>query len=348
MIFTEGRTLAKGDFPMSENAFVIKDFGGGSAESKKNFQSGTEVMRRLLDSSSDFITLIDKEGTIIEMNEHAARRLGASPGELMGVKIYDLFSPKVAKRRRLVDASVVESGKPLRVEGMRDGLWFDAFIFPIFGEEGTVESLSVFARDITERKHMERQLKEDNVLLKKRCEKYADELGSVSEALKKERQMREKLEKRLKDYEKELSLKTDNLRESFTAIEVLIQKRSQDRQKIEENVVVTVKELVYPFIEKLKEGRLNEEQRTYVSIIESSIKKIVTPFARRMSNPSLAITPTEMKVATLIKQGKTTKEIAELSNLSIKTIETHRKNIRKKLGIKNKKTNLHFHLMALE
>ncbi len=333
---------------MSEDVFVMRAFGGERAESKERFQSGAEAIRRLLDSSSDFITLIDKDGTIIEMNEAAARRLGASPGELTGLKIYDLFSPKVAKRRRLVDASVVESGKPLRIEGMRDGLWFDAFISPIFCEDGTVESLSVFARDITDRKHLEWQLKEDNEILTKRHEKYADELASRIAALKKAYQMQEKLAKRLQDYEKQLSHKTDNLREAFTTIEVLIQKRSQDKQKIEENIVMTVKELVFPFIEKLKEGRLNEKQMAYVSIIESNIKRIVAPFARRMTTPSLAITPTEMKVAALIKQGKTTKEIAGLINLSIKTIETHRKNIRKKIGIKNKKANLRSYLMALE
>ena len=63
----------KGDLPMSEDVFVMRAFGGERAESKERFQSGAEAIRRLLDSSSDFITLIDKDGTIIEMNEAAAR-----------------------------------------------------------------------------------------------------------------------------------------------------------------------------------------------------------------------------------------------------------------------------------
>jgi DNA-binding CsgD family transcriptional regulator len=48
----------------------------------------------------------------------------------------------------------------------------------------------------------------------------------------------------------------------------------------------------------------------------------------------------EIQVTNLVRQGKTTKKIAELLNLATSTIDTHRNKIRKKLGIKNKKINL--------
>ena len=60
------------------------------------------------------------------------------------------------------------------------------------------------------------------------------------------------------------------------------------------------------------------------------------------------LTHTEVKVAEMIKEGRTNKEIADIMGLSKRTIDTHRENIRKKLGIINKKANLKTHLLSLQ
>jgi DNA-binding CsgD family transcriptional regulator len=74
----------------------------------------------------------------------------------------------------------------------------------------------------------------------------------------------------------------------------------------------------------------------------------MSPFAQSLTSVYPGPTPTEIQVANLIKQGKTTKDIVELSNLSPRTIEFHRDNIRTKLRIKNKKINLRSYLLSLE
>jgi DNA-binding CsgD family transcriptional regulator len=61
----------------------------------------------------------------------------------------------------------------------------------------------------------------------------------------------------------------------------------------------------------------------------------------------LDLNPAEIEVANLARRGKTTKEIAELLNLSGRTIDTYSDNIRSKLGIKNKEANLRAHLLCL-
>ena len=62
----------------------------------------------------------------------------------------------------------------------------------------------------------------------------------------------------------------------------------------------------------------------------------------------LKFTPSEIQVSNLIKQGQTTKEIADYLNLSPRTVDFHRNKIRKKLGLNNEKANLRTHLLTIQ
>jgi DNA-binding CsgD family transcriptional regulator len=93
---------------------------------------------------------------------------------------------------------------------------------------------------------------------------------------------------------------------------------------------------------------LDERQQAYASILETNLNDIVSPFCQSLSSKYLSLTPAEIQVANLVKQGRTAKEIAELLNLSASTVEFHKANIRKKIGIKNTKANLRSHLLSLQ
>jgi PAS domain S-box-containing protein len=157
----------------------------------------------------------------------------------------------------------------------------------------------------------------------------------------------DELEQRVQERTAQLQIKTKNLEEVNTALNVLLKKREEDKTQLEEKVLLNVKELVLPFLEKLKNCGLNSTQKTYQEIITANINDIVSPFVRTVSTKFLNLTPAEIQIANLVKQGLTTKEMARLLNLSARTIESHRDNIRNKLGIKNKKANLRSHLLSL-
>ena len=156
----------------------------------------------------------------------------------------------------------------------------------------------------------------------------------------------DKLEQRVEERTRELRIKSENLEEMNTALKVLLKKREEDKDELEEQVIYNVKELVMPFLEKIKASRLDNRQKTLVEILESNLNDIVSPFAKALSTRYLNLTPAEMQIANMVKHGKTTKEIAEILFLSTRTIESHRDSIRQKLGIKNKKANLRTHLMS--
>lgn len=158
---------------------------------------------------------------------------------------------------------------------------------------------------------------------------------------------RKQSEEVLKGREKELKEKTRNLEEVNTALKVLLKRREKDKIEVEENVLLNVRELVEPYLEKLIHSGLLEHQQTLASILESNLQDIISPFIHRLSSKYLNLTPSEVQVASLIKQGKNTKQIAELLNLSTRTIKFHRENIRKKMGITNSRANLRTHLISL-
>jgi PAS domain S-box-containing protein len=158
---------------------------------------------------------------------------------------------------------------------------------------------------------------------------------------------RQLAEEALKAREKELQVKTINLEEANTALKVLLDKRDEDRIELEEKVSLNMKWLVLPYLEKMRKGGLNERQETYANILGSLLNDIISPFTHELSSQHVNLTPTEIQVANLVREGKTTKEVVELLNSSTKAIEFHRGNLRKKLGLKNKKINLRSYLLSL-
>lgn len=162
-----------------------------------------------------------------------------------------------------------------------------------------------------------------------------------------ERRVKERTLK-LAEINEALKIKTQNLEEMNTALKVLLKRRDEDRAELEEKILFNIKELIEPYLEKLKKSNLNERQMNYINILESNIEDLSSPFVREITARYLKLTPTEIKIANLVKQGKTTKDIAQLLNLSPRTIETHRNNVRKKIGISNKKKSLRTFLLSIQ
>lgn len=152
----------------------------------------------------------------------------------------------------------------------------------------------------------------------------------------------------LKRTEEELKTKSRKLEEANIALNVLLSHRDEERRALENRIVVNVKELIYPYFEKLRSTSLSDGQAALLDLVDSNLEDIISPFVQKMTMAHSALTPTEIQVANLIKDGKRSKEIARLLNVSMGTLEFHRNNIRKKLGIGGKKLSLHAHLLSLQ
>lgn len=157
-----------------------------------------------------------------------------------------------------------------------------------------------------------------------------------------------KLKNRVEELTRELELKTKSLEELNTAMKVLLKKRKEDKTEVEENVRTNVKELIAPYFEKIKETKLDDQQKAFLNILESNLNEIVSPFTRKLSLKYLSLTPKEITIVNMVKIGYPSKKIAKIMKRSPRTVDTHRKNIRSKIGLGDKKANLRSHLLAYE
>jgi DNA-binding CsgD family transcriptional regulator len=154
-------------------------------------------------------------------------------------------------------------------------------------------------------------------------------------------------EEALRESQEKLMEQKQSLEETNIAMKVLLKQREEDKLELEKKVLNNVKDLVLPYVDKLKNSRLKAKDRTLVEIIDTHLQDIISPLLQRFSNAKILLTPQEMQVASLVKDGKTSKEIADVLNVSETTVNFHRKNLRVKFGLTNKRTNLRSYLLSL-
>jgi PAS domain S-box-containing protein len=156
-----------------------------------------------------------------------------------------------------------------------------------------------------------------------------------------------KMEKALRESKAELEQRTRMLKEVNTTLKVLLERRADDKNVLVERVHLNAKELILPMLKRLRKTSLDPQQLSSLDVIESNLNNITSSFSHLLSSRHQELTTMEIRVADLIREGKNTREIAELMNLSPRTIESHRESLRKKMGIRDRRENLKFHLLSL-
>jgi PAS domain S-box-containing protein len=318
---------------VSINAKVVKD-GQGTVlyhegisqditqrKAAENALQESEARFRLfMDNSPTIAWIKDEQGRHVYLSRTCEARFRLRSGDWAGKTDAQLWPPEIADRYRKNDLAVMAAGRP--VEFVEESVnpdgspsWWLTSKFP-FRVSGKLYVAGI-GLDITEQKRAE------------------DELAVY----------RERLEDLVKERTRELEEKTHILEELNSATRVLLRQREEDRREIEERFVANMKNLILPYAEKLKSTGLDDRQMSYLAIMETHLDEILSPLVKTMQHHHL--TPTEAQVASLIKDGKPTKEIAAILGVATSSIDTHRKSIRKKLGLKNAKINLEAHLRSI-
>jgi PAS domain S-box-containing protein len=272
-----------------------------------------QTTRALLNSTIQSAMLLDDEGYIIEINDVLLKNIGKTYGEMIGTNVRAIVPDELKQLSSSIQKKTFQAKIPTLHEYEYNSQWYRIVSYPVLDDNGKVYRLSVFAEDITDRKKIEQQLLE-----------YQNHL----ENLVKER--------------------TSELEDMNTTLQVLLKQREKDKEALEQKIVYNLKELVFPALDKIKNSTQKDKRiMNLLDVIQQNLEEIVSPFSQKLSSRYFKFTPTELNIANLIKHGKTTKDISETLFMAYNTVEFHRANIRKKLGISNQKVNLRTHLQFI-
>lgn len=275
--------------------------------------------RTVLNSLTAHIAILDQSGTILETNqawENFARENGA-PTESIGVNY--LMVCDAATGDQAGDAHTAADGIRTVIHGEQDEFLYD---YPC---HGPTSKRWFYMRAV--------RMEADGPVRIVVSHEEITKLKLIEEALKINKL---KLEAQKKDLE-----------EANIALKVLLKQREKDKQHIERNVLSNLKQLVFPYLEKLKISPLRPKDKALVEIIDAHLNDIVSPMLQHVAGTRILLTPQEMHIAALVKDGKSSNEISQILNVAETTVHFHRKNLRKKLGLKNKAINLRTFLMRM-
>ncbi|MEN8188902.1 MAG: CBS domain-containing protein [Thermodesulfobacteriota bacterium] len=149
-----------------------------------------------------------------------------------------------------------------------------------------------------------------------------------------------------KETMEELELRRKEVEDANIALKVMLDEHTKTRENIEEKISIRLKEFVNPYLDILRATSLSSQQREAVNIISGHIESITQTFSHKARKMVLGLSPRETMIADLVYQGKTSKQISELLTIGLRTVETYRNNLRKKLGINNKKISLRTYLLT--
>ena len=152
---------------------------------------------------------------------------------------------------------------------------------------------------------------------------------------------------RLSESKADLSREKEKLEAANTALGVLLKQTQSHRQEMEDDVVDNLHRLIIPLLNRLSQMNLPGQAHALIDSLDKRISGLTRPFLRRLSALESVLTPQEIEVATLIREGLSSKEIAAQLHLGITTVNFHRRNLRKKLNLNNTPTNLQSFLMNL-
>ena len=270
-------------------------------QAEERIKESERFLADVINFLPDATFVIDGDGKVIAWNRAIEEMTGIPAPEMIGKGNYEHAIPFYGERRPIL---------------------IDLALKPDRRYEGTYVSTERGETVLIGEAYMP-ALKGGDVYLHGTASVLRDSAGNVIGAIESIRDIteRRRMEEALRRREEDLEVKSRNLEEMNTALRVLLKHREEDKSELEEKILSNVKKLVVPYVEKLRKSRLSDEQASYVEILDDHLQDILSPFLRNLGTRHLNLTPKEIQVASLIREGKTSKDIAEVLGVSARAVD---------------------------
>jgi DNA-binding CsgD family transcriptional regulator len=176
-------------------------------------------------------------------------------------------------------------------------------------------------------------LKEERALL----DAVAEQIGTIATRISADLELQET--------NRQLTLERQALQESNTAMRVVLARIEQEKEEIHQDIKTNVEKILMPILQALG-SQLPPTQKKYTEMLQANLEEITSPFISHLSSSYHSLTPTEIAICNMIRNGLRTKEIAQIRGISTATINRHREHIRRKLKLTNSEANLATYLQS--
>ncbi|MCF6186234.1 MAG: PAS domain-containing protein [Desulfobulbaceae bacterium] len=317
-------------FPLvnaDDSVYAVAKISTDITDRKKlevDLQASNERLTALINASPDIICLKDGEGRWLQANEANLRLFQISGDDYKGrtdveLAQYNTLYGNVLLASMKSDEDVWHKGQPYEYEEKIPNPNGEDKIFwiikvPLFYPDGRRKGLVILGHDTTVRRKREQRLRREIV-----ARKQAFEV---------------------------IRVKSKETEEVNIALRVLLNQQKKAGEEVQQRILIQFEKTVLPYIELLRRCLLDEHGEEYLDILTGHLQAVGAPFIKKLSNPDLGLTKREILVADLVRQGKSTKEIAKLLGLQPRSVEAYRNQIRKKLHLNKKNITLKQYLTS--
>jgi len=312
-------------------------------ETENILRESEERYRALAENSKVGFWQTTLDGRTIYINSAICRMLEVkSPEEVFGKTCYSFFNAvnqKIIKRELAKREKGLSSTYEVELTGTK-GTKRNVMITgaPIFLSEGKIHSSIATFTDITNLKKIEKELIKAGEELEHKIYERTVELSNALEIIKQN-------EKKLIHHKVDLEKLNKELLETNQALSVLARNIDREKELLENKVYNTIMANAMPIITELQNNKKCQGCLVDLEVMKTHLNSLFFD-SNEQQDIIMLLTEQEMKVAALIKKGLRTNQIAHMLSISEHTVKTHRKNIRKKLKIKNSNINFKSYLKS--